>query len=249
MQILAPVIPSEPTPPGNVPIIMPTNNWDAATDIDAPDFGGDYAPAVFRTPDGGVYGVFPTELLLFVRLEGCYAQWDWDVGDYVVPDPPNFNLRGYRYRYPDGHFVDGGLAFYLFGTALDIPPGWEVCHAMPEGFSWPPNAPNGEIGETSWTLAQAMPIPPIITTPQYAWPYLQGQCGAIIEAGMAELWLKTSFGTKLSICRKVSTVTERGRKAAAGIVPIISTLFGLAMLLSSGADTSTGRRHGKKRLY
>ena len=57
------------------------------------------------------------------------------------------------------------------------------------------------------------------------------------------------YSVNFAVFVRVSTVSDRGRKAAAGIVPIVSTLFGLAVLLGSGADNSAGRRYVKKRLY
>ena len=120
-----------------------------------------------------------------------------------------------------------------------------MCSTPPDGFSWPSDMPDGVRGEHSWELFAEGMI-------QVEWPLLQ----AVATEPILETWvscdktyLESRYAVTFAVFVRISTVTDKGRKAAAGIVPIISTLFGLAVLLGSGADNSAGRRYVKKRLY
>lgn len=245
MQILVPDPPTEPTPPGAVPVIMPPNNYDPATATTPPDYGGDYAPSAFRTPDGGVYMVMPTQIHYIVRPSGLTTYWSSEAGDYVLPAPPNWNCWSWGTKYADGHLSWGMSPVLQFGTGIDAPTGWAMCSTPPDGYSWPSDMPDGVRGDHSWELfAEGM------TTVD--WPLLQAMSTEpILESRVScdktffDIWYTVNF----AVFARISTVTDRGRKAAAGIVPIISTLFGLAVLLGSGSDNSTGRRYVKKRLY
>ena len=245
MQILAPVIPSEPTPPGNVPVIMPPNNYDPATATSPPDYDVDFATSGFRTPDGGVYMVMPTQIHYSVRPMGLTTYWDWEKGDYALPDPPNWNCYAWATRRSDGTLSwSNSTPIFQFGTGIDAPPGWAMCSTPPDGYSWPSDMPDGIRWEGSWTLfAEGLT--------KVDWPLLQAMATEPIEAYVAcnKTYLYSSYSVNFAVFKRISTISDRGRQAAAGIVPIISTLFGLAVLLGSGADNSTGRRYVKKRVY
>ena len=246
MQIIVPVIPTEPTPPGAVPVIMPPNNYDPATATAPPNYDGDFAPSVFRTPAGGVYMVMPTQIHYSVRPAGLTTYWDWEKGDYALPDTPNWNCWSWGTRRSDGTLSWSNFTpIFQFGTDIDAPPGWAMCSTPPDGFSWPSDMPDGVRGDHSWELFAEG-----ITTVD--WPLLQAMSTEpILESWVScdktffDIWYTVTF----AVFVRISTVTDKGRKAAAGIVPIISTLFGLAVLLGSGADNSARRRYVKKRLY
>ena len=244
MQIIVPVIPTEPTPPGAVPVIMPPNNYDPATATTPPDYGGDYAPSVFRTPDGGVYMVMPTQLHYILRPCGCSPVWSSEAGAYVTPDPPNYNCWEWGTVYLDGHLSWGMSPVLQFETGIDAPTGWAMCSTPPDGYSWPEDMPDGVRGERSWQKAGG--------AGDIEWPLLRAESTEPYDrtmTGCSDMFFDMVYSVNFAVFVRVSTVSDRGRKAAAGIVPIISTLFGLAVLLGSGSDNSTRRRYVKKRLY
>ena len=179
MQIIVPVIPTEPTPPGAVPVIMPPNNYDPATATTPPDYGGDYAPSAFRTPDGGVYMVMPTQIHYIVRPLGLTTYWSSEAGDYVLPAPPNWNCWSWGTKYADGHLSWGMSPVLQFGTGIDAPTGWAMCSTPPDGYSWPSDMPDGVRGDHSWELFAEG-----ITTVD--WPLLQ----AMSTEPILESWVR-----------------------------------------------------------
>lgn len=247
MNILPPVIPDAITQPGDVPVVMPPNNFDPVTAVAPPDWAGSYMPPTFRAPNGGVYAVMPIKIVHDVRLAGCVSYWSSEAGDYVLPVPPNFNSIAIQMRHLDGHLEQLYNLGLRFEYDVDIPAGWGQCAVPPEGFEWPIDTPDGSRGSTAYHLAGTY-IPDVGNI--INWPLLQAITPHTeLLTGADKEYYDIGYYVTFAVFARSVTVSERGRRAAAGVVPIACALFGLASLLCSVANplTTSRRRHGKKR--
>lgn len=249
MQILSPLTPDAITPSGVLPVVMPPNNFDPVTAINPPDWAGSYMPPTFRAPDGGVYAVMPTKIVHEVRLAGCSLYWDWDAGNYVLPVPPNFNSFGIQMRHLDDHLQQCYNLGLRFEYSVEIPAGWAQCAVPPDGYEWPPDTPDGSRDSKTYHLAGSyiIDVGNIIH-----WPLLQTMTPHIeLLTGAEKEYYDIGYYVTFGIFGRSVTVSDRGRRAAAAIVPVAFTLFGLAALLCSGVNPSVSSRrknHGKKRV-